>query len=83
MLLQGQLSAKDEQITDFTAELAKEREHSREQSDKIAVLVNQSQKLQLAQMKPYLTDGIADPQETEAPPEKPRLFQRLFEKSNK
>jgi hypothetical protein len=67
-------------IDELTAELAKEREHSREQSERMAVLADQAQKLQLAQMKPQLTDGVADPQAETPPQEKPSLFCRLFGK---
>lgn len=55
--LQGQLKSKDEQINMLQSELALERQHSREQSEKIAILADQAQKLQLAQMTPELKDG--------------------------
>lgn len=48
--LQGQLEVKDKQIEQLRAELAEERQHSRQQADKIAVIADQSQKLQLAQL---------------------------------
>lgn len=79
-ILKGELEAKNKQIEELTAELAKEREHSREQSERMAVLADQAQKLQLAQMKPQLTDGGADPQAETPPQEKPSLFHRLFGK---
>lgn len=74
--LQGQLRSKDEQIQSLTSELAKEREHSREVSDKLAVLADQSQKLQLAQMQPQLGGGTIE----EAPAEKKTVWQRFFGK---
>ena len=55
--LQGQLSAKDEQIraqqeqiTALQAELERERQHAREQSDKFAVLADQAQQLNAAEL---------------------------------
>lgn len=77
-ILKGELEAKNKQIEALTVELAKEREHSREQSERMAVLADQAQKLQLAQMKPQLTDGGADPQAETPPQEKASLFHRLF-----
>lgn len=41
-----------EQIAALQAELSKERQHSREQAERIAVLADQAQRLQLAQMQP-------------------------------
>ena len=49
-ILKSELEAKNKQIEELTSELAKEREHSREQSEKIAVLADKSQRLQLAQI---------------------------------
>lgn len=60
--LQAQLEVKDKQIAQLRAELAEERQHSREQSDKLAVIADQSQKLQLAQMS--TSEMIEDKQET-------------------
>lgn len=67
-ILKMELQAKNEQIAALQAELSKERQHSREQAEKIAVLADQAQKLQLAQMSPQLMDGggaVADPAEPE------------------
>lgn len=50
-MLQLELQAKNEQIAALTAELALERQHSREQSERLAVLADQAQKLQLVQLK--------------------------------
>lgn len=60
--LQAQLEVKDKQIAQLRAELAEERQHSRDQSDKLAVIADQSQKLQLAQMR--TSEMIEDKQET-------------------
>lgn len=47
--LQKQLTEKDALIKQLQGELEKERQHSREQSDKLAVLVDQAQHLQAMQ----------------------------------
>ena len=49
-ILKMELQAKNEQIAVLQAELSKERQHSRELAEKIVVLADQAQKLQLAQM---------------------------------
>lgn len=58
VLLNGQLVAKDEQIkalqeqvTSLQVELERERQHSRTQSDKLAVLADQAQQLHAADKK--------------------------------
>lgn len=91
-ILKMELQAKNEQIAVLQAELSKERQHSREQAEKIAVLADQAQKLQLAQMSPQLMDeggAVADPVEPEPisspkqiqQPEQPRSWwSRLFRK---
>ena len=61
-MLQNELQAKNEQIAALTEELALERQHSREQSDRLAVLADQAQKLQLVQLKPELAETDADRQ---------------------
>lgn len=48
--LQNQLNTKDTQIEHLQSELLNERQHNREQSDRLAVLADQAQKLQLAQL---------------------------------
>lgn len=48
--LQEELKAKNSLINELTMQLKTEREHSREQADKIAILADQAQKLQLAQL---------------------------------
>ena len=55
-VLTEQLRKKDELILSLQEELAKEREHSREQSDRFAQLADQAQHLQ-AQSQKLLTDG--------------------------
>ena len=83
--LKGQLEAKDKQIekmqqqtTRLHEELEEERKHSREQAEKLAVLADQAQRLQLAQMHPELTTGGEAQSEPEPPQENMGLFQRLF-----
>lgn len=60
--LQNQLKIKDQQIEKLQKELADERIHNREQFDKISILADQAQKLQLAQItssseQPLIDDG--------------------------
>ena len=74
-ILKDELEAKNCQIEELQKELSKEREHSREQSEKMSILADQAQKLQLAQMKPQLTEGVADLQ-AEAPPKKKHWWQK-------
>lgn len=69
-ILKAELEAKNEQILNLQVELIAERQHSREQADKLAVFADQAQKLQLAQMKPQITE--------EEEPEKKGFFKRLF-----
>ncbi|MDR3765853.1 MAG: hypothetical protein Q3Y08_02305 [Butyricicoccus sp.] len=80
-ILKMELQAKNEQIAALQAELSKERQHSREQAEKIAILADQAQKLQLAQMSPQIMDGdgsaadlaepepISPPEQFQQPPE--------------
>lgn len=65
-LLKGQLAAKDEQIraqqeqiTALQAELERERQHARDQSDKLAVLADQAQQLHAAATVKQLPDNQA------------------------
>lgn len=53
-ILKAELEEKNKQIERLQDELEKERQHSRKQSEKIAVLADQAQKLQLAQITPQL-----------------------------
>lgn len=68
-ILEKELQAKNEQIAAQQAEIANlqgelsaERQHSREQAERIAVLADQAQRLQLAQMSPQMIDGMKDPE---------------------
>lgn len=70
-ILKDELEAKNKQIIHLQGELATERQHNREQADKIAIFADQAQKLQLAQMKPQIS-------ENEEEPKKKGLFKRLF-----
>lgn len=61
-----------EQIAALQAELSKERQHSREQAGRIAVLADQAQRLQLAQMQPQQIEDCVAPAEPERQqPERP------------
>ena len=59
--LTAQLSVKDQQIAVLQEELSKERQHSREQSDKIVMLADQAQRLQLAQIATSSPDDNGKP----------------------
>lgn len=48
---------KNEQIAALQIELSKERQHSWEQAEKIAMLADQAQHLQLAQMQQQIEGG--------------------------
>lgn len=63
-VLNQQLEVKDRLIEQLRTELADERKHSREISDKLVTLTDQSQKLQLAQMTVSDTDLIEDNQDS-------------------
>lgn len=60
------------ELEDAKRELAEERQHSRDQSDQLATLADQAQKLQLAAMQP---PALLEDQQS-----KPTLWQRLFKK---
>ena len=65
-----------EQIAALQAELSKERQHSREQAERIEVLADQAQRLQLAQMQPQQIEDCVAPAEPERQqPEPPRSWQ--------
>lgn len=72
-ILQEDIRAKNQQIADLTAELTREREHSRETSDKLARLTENAQTLHLGtihqQLLPDTSDVIAE--------EQPMLEKRL------
>lgn len=78
-ILERELQAKNEQIAALQAELSKERQHSREQAEKIAVLADQAQRLQLAQMQPQQIEDCVAPAEPERQqPEPPRSWWSRF-----
>ena len=66
-ILKMELQAKNEQIDALQTELTKERQHSKELAERIVVLADQAQKLQLAQMNPQIS--AEQKQETEPEPE--------------
>lgn len=85
-ILKMELQAKNEQIDALQAELSAERQHSRELAEKIAelaekvvVLTDQSQKLQLAQMSPQLS--AEQKQEAEKEPEQKETIKKPWWKS--
>ena len=68
-----------EQVAQLQAELSTERQHSRELAGRVAelaervvVLTDQAQKLQLAQMSPQLMDGGGGAADPAAPPGQPQ-----------
>lgn len=89
-VLKAELEAKNQQISDMQEQIAnaqdelmKEREHSRNQSDKISQFVDQSQILQLAQLskdKSLELNGRSDYEYQEATPKKKGLFSKIFGK---
>lgn len=70
--LTAQLEANREIVSRLQNELDIERQHSRETSDKLLLLADQAQKLQLAQMQPQL----------EAPKKRKSLLQRLIKRDD-
>lgn len=78
-ILERELQAKNEQIVALQAELFKERQHSREQAERIAVLADQAQRLQLAQRQPQQIEDCVAPAEPERQqPEPPRSWWSRF-----
>ena len=78
-ILERELQAKNEQIVALQAELSKERQHSLEQAERIAVLADQAQRLQLAQMQPQQIEDCVAPAEPERQqPEPPRSWWSRF-----
>lgn len=91
-ILKLELQAKNEQIATLQSELSKERQHSREQAEKIAVLADQAQRLQLAQMRdspeslPPITGEPVGGQQAPAPAapvKKQGFFERILKKEYK
>lgn len=78
-ILERELQAKNERIAALQAELSKERQHSREQAERIAVLADQAQRLQLDQMQPQQIEDCVAPAEPERQqPEPPRSWWNRF-----
>ena len=77
-ILKTELESKNKQIEKLQEELAEERKYIREQSDKMAILADQAQKLQLAQMKP--TNLLDDEVTAEHIQKKQSIFSKLFKK---
>lgn len=78
-ILKMELQAKNEQIDALQTELTKERQHSKELAEKIAVLADQAQKLQLAQMNPQIS--AEQNQEAEKEPEQKETIKKPWWKS--
>lgn len=74
--LQDQIDVKDKQIQELSKGLSKEWDYSRQQAEHLAVFADQSQKLQLAQMQPQLTNEQES--EQEPLPVKRGWFSHLF-----
>jgi predicted transcriptional regulator len=55
-VLKAELQAKNEQISHLQKELTEERKHSREQSDKLALLADSAQKLHAGTIQQKLTE---------------------------
>lgn len=68
------------QVEQLQAELSAERQHSRELAEKIVVLADQSQKLQLAQMSQQLMDGSDGATGTAKPERSKSWWSRIFRK---
>lgn len=75
-ILRDELKSKNEQILALQEEIAKERQHSREQAEKIAVFADQAQKLLLAQMQPQITEE-AGKEGSETMDEKRGIFESI------
>ena len=73
---QKELESRDEQIRQLQSELAIERQHNHELSDKLAQLADQAQQLQLIQMQP---PALPVPDE-EPPKKKTSFWKRIFGK---
>jgi len=75
------LNAKNEQIRVLQAELAAERQHSREQAGKVATLADAAQRLHDGTIQQQLTDGSKGEIEPELMPR--RFLRRLFKRDLK
>lgn len=68
------------QVEQLQAELSAERQHSRELAEKIVVLADQSQKLQLAQMSQQLMDNGSGAADAAKPERSKSWWSRIFGK---
>lgn len=66
------------QVEQLQAELSKERQHSRELAEKIVVLADQAQQLQLAQMSPQSALPDTEPAPLPAQPQRKSWWNRIF-----
>lgn len=79
-VLRNELEAKNKLIDDLKSELALERQHSREQYDKLSQLADQAQRLQLVQLT--TNDKLKLLQE-HSETDKPKGFERIKQFFNK
>lgn len=91
-ILKAELDAKNQQIAELQDELAKERQHSREQAEKLAQLADQAQRLHAGSMQQQLlpeAGAVEDAATVEPAPEpsepvkKKGLFGWLRKKEDK
>lgn len=75
-ILKDELKEKNKQIEKLQIELEIERKYSREQSEKIAILADQAQRLHLAE----IAQSDASEDELEVIEEKQNFWQRVFRK---
>lgn len=78
-ILKLELEAKNKQIDELQKLLEKEREYNREQSKQMAILADQSQKLQLAQMQSQLAE-VEKENSIKEQVKKKGILTRLFKK---
>ena len=78
MQLIKELEVKNEQIVSLQEELSNERQHSRELAEKIVVLADQAQQLQLAQMAPQSALPDTEPAPLPAQPQRKGWWNRIF-----
>ena len=76
-ILKCELEAKNKQIEELQHELAEERKHSREQSDKLAQLADQAQRLHAGTIQKQLPEGqenVVNDNDSMEEPQKKRSF---------
>lgn len=73
-ILKEELKEKNKQIEKLQDELEKERQYSRDQFEKIAILADQAQRLHLAE----IAQSDTSIEEVENVEEKPSLWKRIF-----